>query len=104
MKRLSYMHDYATPDGTVIRVHPVVHSPRLLQSLSRARKTDATPAATSISAKKPAFHLSSKNVVKFGNQCSHWENQENVRPPIKPMLMAQCHPVSATKPSRRYIV
>ena len=95
------MHDYATPDGTVIRVHPVVHSPRLLQSLSRARKTDATPAATSISVKKPAFHLSSKNVVKFGNQ---WENQENVQPAIKPMLKARCDPVSATKPSRRYTV
>ena len=101
MKRLSYMHDYATPDGTVIRVHPVVHSPRLLQSLSRARKTNATPAVTSISAKKTAFHQ--KNVVKFGNQHSHWEDQENVQPCIKPMLKAQCDPVSTTKPSRRYM-
>lgn len=99
MKRLSYMHDYATPDGTVIHVHPVVHSPRLFQSVKHTNsisRTSTNPTISSFSSKQP--NLSSQNTMtKFGREL----HQENVRPPIKPIVKG--NPVSSTKPSRRYL-
>ena len=103
MKRLSYMHDYATPEGTVIRVHPVVHSPRLLQSLKRFDSVKKTTSAALLSARKQTQLPSSQNKVKIGRDGGLYrENQENIQPSVKPASKAQLHSLSTTKPSRRY--
>ena len=105
MKRLSYMHDYATPEGTVIRVHPVVHSPRLLQSLKRFDSVKKTTSAAPLSARKQTpYNVGiSQNKVKIGRDGGLYrENRENVHPSVKPVSKAQLHSFSTTKPSRRY--
>ena len=103
MKRLSYMHDYATPEGTVIRVHPVVHSPRLLQSLKRFDSVKKTTSAAPLSARKQTQLPSSQNKVKIGRDGGLYRaNQENIQPSVKPASKAQFHSLSTTKPSRRY--
>ena len=104
MKRLSYMHDYATPEGTVIHVHPVVHSPRLLQSLKRFDSVKKTTSAAPLSARKQTPYVSfSQNRVKIERGGGLYrENRENVQPSVKPTSKAQLHSLSTTKPSRRY--
>lgn len=98
------MHDYATPNGTVIRVHPVVHSPRLLQSLhhcSTVKKTAVTLAAPSLSAKKPAsLYPCSKHKPANGAE-SLRQGKENIQPLTKLKAKAQPDPLSTTKPPRR---
>ena len=102
MKRLSYMHDYATPEGTVIRVHPVVHSPRLLQYLKRFDSVKKTLAAP-LSARRQTPYVSSQNKVKIGRDgFLYRENRENIHPSIKPTSKAKVHTLSTAKPSRRY--
>ena len=90
MKRLSYMHDYATPDGTV--VHAAFPTPRLLQSHKHSgtvRKTTFTPALALSSAKNSTARMCSQKNV----------DRENVQPSGKRVPKA---PHNTTKPSRRY--
>ena len=97
MKRLSYLHEYATPDGTVVCVPPSLHTPHLLQShrhSSTVRKTTLTSAVAIPSARGRTAHT-----------CSKKKNldRENMQPSSKRVPKAYSGAHSTTKPSRRYV-